>query len=159
MKSPKSFDLNERILQALEYRAYPSLRGIAAELGLSSTWLRKKVETLRKIQMIGGWPLIIHPLALQKQYFFFLLKTNPTEPRVVEELLELYPTPLLSTLEGITGDFSLIGQFAFPGTTDFLDSIGHLYELGGTTGFQKFRWIFLENNRFRFEMHISGQLW
>ncbi|UCG89757.1 MAG: Lrp/AsnC family transcriptional regulator [Candidatus Heimdallarchaeota archaeon] len=141
MKNRKSNEIIEKILYALSTRRRSSLRGIAAEIGISSTWLRKQILIMRKNGLIKSWQLVLNPLSHQQRIFFLLLKTNPNEPLVVNELLNNYNQNLLSTLEGITGDFSLICRFHFPNATEFLNSLDHLYELIGETGFQKYQMI------------------
>ncbi|UCG00489.1 MAG: Lrp/AsnC family transcriptional regulator [Candidatus Heimdallarchaeota archaeon] len=141
MKNPKSTELIENILRALSTRRYSSLQGVAAEIGLSSTWLRKQILDMRKKGLIKSWQLVLNPLSHQQRIFFLLFKTNPNEPLVVDELLSSYDQNSLSTLEGITGEFSLICRFHFPNTTEFLKSLDHLYELIGETGFQKYQMI------------------
>ena len=136
-----SLELTEQILHRLSKMRSSSLRGVAADLGFSSTWFRRRVEKMRSQGVIVAWTLVLNPWSLQQRLFFFLLKTNPTEPRVVAELLDNYPSDSLSVLEGITGDFSLIGRFHFPSATSFLHSLDHLYELIGETGFQKYQML------------------
>lgn len=141
LKNQKPNKNIENILYALSTRQRSSLRGIAAEIGLSSTWLRKQILIMKKNGLIKSWRLVLNPLSHQQRIFFLLLKTNPNEPRVVNELLSIYNHSSLSTLEGITGDFSLICRFHFPNATEFLNSLDHLYELIGETGFQKYQMI------------------
>jgi DNA-binding Lrp family transcriptional regulator len=134
--------ITERILTSLNNRQNPSIRGIAEKIGVSSSWLRKKIMKLRKEGIIQSWKLILNPMAYQgQQIFFFLLKTNPNEPEVVNKLLDSYDLKKLSLLEGISGEYSLIGRFHFPNASDFLASLDHLYHLVGETGFQKYRLI------------------
>lgn len=137
----KSYDLKERIIEFLSVRQNSSLRGLAAEIGLSSSWLKKQIMKMRRDGTIRSWQVVLHPLSLQERIFFLLLKTNPNEPSVVNDLLGNYNQNSLSTLEGITGEFSLICRFHFNDTTDFLDSLDHIYELIGETGFQKYQML------------------
>ena len=144
MVSSNSRKSDEQILFGLSKRRYPSLRGVAEEIGVSSQWLRKQIQRMRKEGIIKSWEIILNPRSIQQQIFFFLLKTNPNEPDVITKLLkisELKTDSELSTLEGITGDYSLIGRFHSPNASKFLDSLDHLYELVGKTGFQKFQLI------------------
>ncbi|MFX1514915.1 MAG: Lrp/AsnC ligand binding domain-containing protein [Promethearchaeota archaeon] len=134
----------EQVLFGLTKRKNPSLRGVAEEIGVSSSWLRKQTQRMRKEGIIKSWQLVLNPRSLQQQIFFFLLKTNPNEPEVITKLLkisELKTDSELSALEGITGDYSLIGRFHSPNASKFLDSLDHLYELVGKTGFQKFQLV------------------
>ncbi len=141
MKDHNSNELIEVLLNALNARRFFSLRGVAAETGFSSAWLRKQILNMRKNGLITSWQLVLNPLSHQQRIFFFLLKTNPNEPRVINELLNNYDQNSLSTLEGITGEFSLICRFHFPNATAFLESLDHLHELIGETGFQKYQII------------------
>jgi DNA-binding Lrp family transcriptional regulator len=144
LKQKISSESEERIILGLSRRKNPSLRGVAEEIGVSSSWLRKQILRMRKEGIIKSWKLILNPRSLQQQIFFFLLKTNPNEPGVITKLLkisELKTDSELSTLEGITGDYSLIGRFHSPNASKFLDSLDHLYALVGKTGFQKFQLV------------------
>jgi len=141
LNKTNSSDLNERILRALSTRPDSSLRGLAAEIGLSSPWLRKQILKLRRDGIIKTWQVVLHPLSLKERIFFLLLKTNPNEPSVVNELLNNYDLNSLSVLEGITGEYSLICRFHFLNATEFLESLDHLYELIGETGFQKYQML------------------
>jgi DNA-binding Lrp family transcriptional regulator len=141
LKKRESNELTEQILQVLENRKRSSLRGTATKIGLSSTWFRNKILKMRRSSIIKSWQLVLNPASYQQRIFFLLLKTNPNEPTIVTELLNHYDQNSLSTLEGITGGFSLICKFHFPSTSDFLDSLDHLYGLIGETGFQKYQMI------------------
>jgi DNA-binding Lrp family transcriptional regulator len=141
LKNQKFNKTIEKILYALSIRQRSSLRGVATEIGLSSTWLRKQILIMKETGLIKSWQLVLNPLSHQQRIFFLLLKTNPNEPLVVNELLSIYNQSSLSTLEGITGDFSLICRFHFSNATEFLNSLDHLYELIGETGFQKYRMV------------------
>lgn len=134
-------EITTKILHALSVRSRSSIQGVAKDINLSPRWLKKQIIRMRKQGIIKSWQLVLNPRILQQQIFFFLLKTNPNEPRVVEELLAHYDESFLSLIEGITGEYSLIGRFHFPNATDFLDSLDHLYELIGGTGFQKYQII------------------
>ena len=140
MQNNNDLQLDERILRKLSCRKNPSLQGIAEEIGISSSKLRKKIAKMRKEKIILSWYLVINPMSLQEhKIFFFLLKTNPNEPKVVTKLLDNYDLNKLSHLEGITGEYSLIGRFHFPNASEFLFSLDHLYKLVGETGFKKYQ--------------------
>lgn len=134
-------EITKKTISALSSRPTSSIQGIAKDIGLSQRWFKKEILKMKKQGTIKSWQLILNPRLLQQQIFFFLLKTNPNEPRVIKELLTHYDKASLSTIEGITGEYSLIGRFHVPNATDFLDSLDHLYELIGGTGFQKYQII------------------
>ena len=134
-------DITKKILQSLSNLQTPSIQKIAADINLSPRWLKKQILRMKEDGVIKSWQMILNPWIIQEQIFFFLLKTNPNEPRIVDELISHYDKNTLSTIEGITGEYSLISRFHFPNATDFLDSLDHLYELIGVTGFQKYQII------------------
>ncbi|MHA2327321.1 MAG: hypothetical protein ACXACR_02270, partial [Candidatus Hodarchaeales archaeon] len=61
MKKTESNELKEKILLALGNRQHSSLRGVAAETGFSSTWLRKQILLMRRKGDISAWQLILNP--------------------------------------------------------------------------------------------------
>ncbi len=134
-------DVTEKILHALSIRETQSIQKIAVDINLSPRWLRRQILRMKDVGTIKSWQMVINPWIIQEQIFFLLLKTNPNEPRIIDELKAHYDKNTLSSIEGITGEFSLIGRFHFPNATDFLDSLDHLYELIGGTGFQKYQII------------------
>ncbi|MFW9853828.1 MAG: hypothetical protein ACFFFG_02115 [Candidatus Thorarchaeota archaeon] len=136
----ESTSIVEPLLRSLSQRRNPSLRGLTAELGYSSSWIRKQIKKLRQEGVITAWQFVLHPSASlqQRRILFFLLKTNPNEPQIVEELLRKYTTEKLSSLEGVTGEYSIMGRFHFPSGAEFLASLDHLYQLIGGSGFQKY---------------------
>ncbi|MFX0013540.1 MAG: hypothetical protein ACFFB2_14115 [Promethearchaeota archaeon] len=138
-KKWNSDNIAEQIIVSLSRREKISLRGIAEELGMSTSLFRKTICKLRREGLIESWNVVLNPSFQKQQIFFFLLKTNPNEPLVVTKLLNNYDRTHLSSLEGITGGYSLICRFHFPNASEFLDSLEHLYELVGETTFQKYQ--------------------
>jgi DNA-binding Lrp family transcriptional regulator len=130
------------ILILISQRSNNSLRGLATNLNLSTSQLKRIINHLKAEKVIKNWNIIINPNILPKmKILFFFLKTNPNEPEVVIKLLNNYNEQALSQLEGITGTFSLVGQFHYIDTSHFLDSLEFLYSLAGKTGFQKYQLI------------------
>lgn len=97
---------------------------------------------LKEENIIKSWSFVLNPaIDLKNKLFLFFLKTNPNEPEIVTKLLQQYRKSELSRLVGITGDFSLIGEFYYPTPSSFLDSLEELYTIVGETGFQKYQII------------------
>lgn len=140
---PSKLDLlSEDILIVLGLRSMNSLRGLAHGLELPTTKLKRIISLLKKRKIIKSWTFILNPAINEKnKLFFFFLKTNPNEPEIVTKLLEKYNDTELSRLVGITGEFSLIGQFHYPNPSSFLESLEELYSIVGETGFQKYQLI------------------
>lgn len=134
--------LSEEILTAIGFRPVNSLRGLANGLELSTTKLKRHVSLLKEDKIIKSWTFVFNPTVNEKNKFFFLfLKTNPNEPEIMTKLLQQYNNSELSRLVGITGEFSLLGQFHYPNSSSFLTSLEELYSLVGETAFQKFQLI------------------
>ncbi len=126
----------------ISIRSNNSLRGLATNLNLSTSQFKKVITYLKAEQIIKSWDIVINPNIFPKnKILFFFLKTNPNEPEVVNKLLENYNNQALSQLEGITGNYSLVGQFHYMDTSHFLDSLEFLYSLAGKTGFRKYQLI------------------
>jgi DNA-binding Lrp family transcriptional regulator len=131
--------LSEDILHILCFRSTNSFRGLPGNLGVSSSTFKRNITFLRRSQLIKSWTFVLNPSILAKnKILFFFLKTNPNEPEIVSKLLNKYNNNKLSSLVGITGTYSLIGQFHYPDPSSFLDSLEELYSIVGETGFQKY---------------------
>ena len=142
MLSSISKDLLDEIFFKISFRSNNTLRGLATKLNFSTTRFKNIITYLKREELIKNWTIIINPnISPEMKILFFFLKTNPNEPEVVNKLLKSYDDQALSQLEGITGNFSLVGQFQFISTSHFLDSLEFLYSFAGKTGFQKYQLI------------------
>jgi DNA-binding Lrp family transcriptional regulator len=72
--------------------------------------------------------------------FFFFIKTNPSEPSILAEMLEAGGKYLLS-LDGIAGDYSLLAKFSFSGRDEqqVLDMVSRLDKIAAGARFQKYK--------------------
>jgi DNA-binding Lrp family transcriptional regulator len=142
MQSAISEEILNEILELIGTRSNNSLRGIATRLNISTSQFKRVINHLKAEKLIKNWNIVISPNIFPKmKILLFFLKTNPNEPEVVNKLQENYSDQALSHLEGITGNYSLVGQFHYLDTSHFLDSLEFLYSLAGKTGFQKYQLI------------------
>ncbi|MHA1450226.1 MAG: Lrp/AsnC ligand binding domain-containing protein, partial [Candidatus Hodarchaeales archaeon] len=134
---------DRRILATLFNRETLTLRGIPDQVGISSRSFFNKVRALRKEGIITGWPVIINPWSTGGfRVFFFFIKTNPKEPAVMEQLQQtggIY----LESLDGITGEQSLLAKFSFQGRDEkqVLDFVSRLDKIASKAKFQSYRII------------------
>jgi DNA-binding Lrp family transcriptional regulator len=129
------------ILASLFSRKSLSLRGLPSALGLSARKFFSRVKKLHGEGVIRGWPLIINPWATGGfRVFFFFIKTNPSEPSILAEMLEAGGKYLLS-LDGIAGDYSLLAKFSFSGRDEqqVLDMVSRLDKIAAGARFQKYK--------------------
>ena len=116
--------LSEDILHMLCFRSTNFFRGLPRTLGVSSSTFKRNITFLKKNKFIKSWTFVLNPTILAKnKILFFFLKTNPNEPEIVSKLLHKYNNNELSNLVGITGNYSLIGQFHYPDPSSFLDDL------------------------------------
>ncbi len=142
LHSTISEEILNDIIILISNRQNNSLRGLATKLNISTSHFKRLITYLQSEKLIKNWNIVTNPNILPKmKILLFFLKTNPNEPEVVNKLLENYSDQALSQLEGITGNYSLVGQFHYIDTSHFLDSLEFLYSLAGKTGFQKYQLI------------------
>jgi DNA-binding Lrp family transcriptional regulator len=130
-----------KLLNLLYQRHHLSLKGISRKAGISAYFLQKKLGEFHKQGVIQGWTINLHPNALNSKMLMLFLKTNPNEPEVIKNIKKRYSSSELLFIEGITGEFSIVGFFNFSTTEAFLESLDHLYELIGRTNFQRYNLI------------------
>ncbi|MHA1969434.1 MAG: hypothetical protein ACW964_16750, partial [Candidatus Hodarchaeales archaeon] len=80
-------DIEKQILHALSIRKTPAIQKIAADINLSPRWLKRQILRMRNEGIIKSWQIVLNPWIIQEQIFYLLLKTNPNEPRIVDELI------------------------------------------------------------------------
>jgi len=142
MLSTISKEMLQDIFNIISNRSNNSLRGLGTKLNMSTSQFKRIINYLQREKLIKNWNIVINPNIFPKmKILLFFLKTNPNEPEVVNKLLENYNDQALSQLEGITGNYSLVGEFHYMDTSLFLDSLEFLYSLAGKTGFQKYQLI------------------
>ncbi len=101
------YDLS--ILEMLQNDSKVSLTSAGEMLGLSRFAVKARIEKLFRNQVILGSTIVVNPsLVGLKRTVFFELKTNPHEPWLAELLGEMRSCDII---DGITGEYSLLGRF------------------------------------------------
>ena len=127
------------IISHLSDRGNYSINNIGDKVGLSQKTLRKKIIDLRKRNIIKSWKITINPLVYSESRFYLLyLKTNPNEPEIRDKLIR--KSQLLS-LEGILGDYSLLGSFRFNSTEEMITSLDEIFSVVGSSSFQRYNLV------------------
>lgn len=127
------------ILTQLSNRGNYSINNIGDKVGLSQKTLRKKIIDLRKRNVIKSWKITINPLVYSESRLYLLyLKTNPNEPEIRDKLI--IKSQLLS-LEGILGDYSLLGSFRFNSTEEMISSLDEIFSVVGSSSFQRYNLV------------------
>ena len=101
------YDLS--ILEMLQKDSKVSLTSAGERLELSRFAVKARIEKLFRSQVILGSTIVVNPSFVGlKRTVFFELKTNPHEPWLAELLEEMRSCDIL---DGITGEYSLLGRF------------------------------------------------
>ncbi len=97
------------ILEMLQNNSKLSLTSAGEMLGLSRFAVKARIGKLFRNQVILGSTIVVNPSVVGlKRTVFFELKTNPHEPWLGELLGEMRPC---DSIDGITGEYSLLGRF------------------------------------------------
>lgn len=132
-----SYDLS--ILEILQKDSRTSLTDIGGTVGLSRFSVRDRMERLLKDGVILRPTIVVNPsLVGFTRTVFFELKTNPHEPWLAELLEEMRSCDML---DGITGEYSLLGRFRFRGEGDFGQTLRKLDDAMSRSFFKKYRVI------------------
>ncbi|MFX1235292.1 MAG: hypothetical protein ACFFBY_12155 [Promethearchaeota archaeon] len=109
-------------------------------LGLSRQTYQNKLDSLREQKIITNFTINInpdiHPNNLK--YVMLEIKTNPKEPELVKELLEI---PQLRMLDGIIGDFSLFSLFIFKSPEEYFQILNKIDNIMAKSYFKKYKII------------------
>lgn len=129
------YDLS--ILEVLQRDGRASLTDIGRGLGLSRFTVRDRIEKLFRDQLILGSTVIIDPsLVGFKRTLFFEFKTNPHEPWLAEFLEKMRECDML---DGITGEYSLLGRFRIADEEHFGRLLRRIDEVMTKSFFKKYR--------------------
>jgi len=129
------YDLS--ILEVLQGDSRASLTDIGRGLGLSRFAVKDRIEKLFKDRLILGPTVIINPSGVGfKRTVFFEFKTNPHEPWLAEFLEEIKECDMLN---GITGEYSLLGRFRIADEEHFGRILRRIDEVMTKSFFKKYR--------------------
>jgi DNA-binding Lrp family transcriptional regulator len=101
-----------------------SLATLSEKIGKSRNWVARSIRKLVRNRIILAYVTVFDPAQVYaERNTILLIKTNPRELDVSTGLLDM---PELESLDGISGDHSLLGLFRFRGSgsfVQFLDSV------------------------------------
>ena len=131
----KSFE----ILKKVNTKSKPNISKISKELGITRQTFQNKFEMLKDKGIIKNFTININPnIRPNLKYVILEIKTNPKEPRIVEDLLKI---PQMKMLDGIFGEYSLIALFVFNDSDEFNKVLLKVDEIMGTSYFKKYQII------------------
>jgi len=129
------YDLS--ILEVLRKDCRASLTDIGRGLGFSRFAVKDRIEKLFRDQLILGPTVVIDPsLVGFKRTVFFEFKTNPHEPWLAEFLEKMKECDML---DGITGEYSLLGRFRVADEEHFGRILRRIDDIVTKSFFKKYR--------------------
>jgi len=125
------------ILEILQKNSKVSLTSAGETLGLSRFAVKARIKNLFRDRVILGPTIVINPsLVGLKRTIFFELKTNPHEPWLADLLEEMESCDIL---DGITGEYSLLGRFRIISDEHFSQILERIDETMSRSFFKKYR--------------------
>lgn len=114
----------QRLLKQLLRNSRASMSSLSEEMNKGRNWTARTIRRMVKSGVIRAYVAVLDPAQVYaERNTILLIKTNPRELGVSEDLLDM---PELESLDGISGDHSLSALFRFrsPGAFErFLDDI------------------------------------
>ena len=125
------------LLDSLIRNSRTPVANLGSEIGKGRNWVSRTVKRLVKQGIIRAYVTVLDPAQVYaERNTILIIKTNPRETGVSEALLKM---PELESLDGVSGEHSLLGLFRFRGSgafQDFLDGIDRAVAKSGSGEYQ-----------------------
>ncbi|MFW9826595.1 MAG: Lrp/AsnC ligand binding domain-containing protein [Candidatus Thorarchaeota archaeon] len=140
MNNTKNLVEVQRFIKNLSGKTKFSVSKNSQTLGLSRQTLQNKLDGLRDQKIITNFTININPNIQPNNLKFVMLeiKTNPKEPDLAKQLLEI---PQLRMLDGIIGDFSLFALFIFKSPEEYYQILNTIDKIMAKSYFKKYQII------------------
>ena len=158
-------DAERKLLQALVQNSRDTPAAIGLLLGKGRNWVSRTIKSFVKKGVIRSYTTIVDPAQVKTSRDTILfMKSNPREQNVSSRLLQMEE---LASLDGIAGDFSLIGFFRFDSQGAFEDLLDRVDDVVASSGTGKYNLVQVlttyKKNRFKIapnesnETHLSSK--
>lgn len=133
-------DANEKaILNLLLEDSSIGVKDLAERLGKSRNYVARLINRLFEKRVLKGYTVVLNSVKiLYDRSIFLFVKTNPHENDIVRGLLNL---PQIRVLDGISGEYSLLGLYRFRSPSDFSSFLSGLDRLMEVSRFKKYRLV------------------
>ena len=130
---PLTSESETKLVHILLKNSRMSHSTIGSEMNKSRNWVARIVRRLVERGIIRGYTTVLDPAQVYaERNTILLVRTNPRELDISEALIKM---PELESLDGISGDHSLLGLFRFRSPTAFeyfLDTVDKTMVKSGT---------------------------
>lgn len=129
----------QKLLKRLLRDSRESLASLAQQLGKGRNWVARAIRRLVQNEVIQAYVTVFDPARVfPERSTMLLIKTNPRELAVSRGLLQI---PELESLDGISGDHSLLGLFRFRGEGQFEDFLEDVDGVVAKSGAEKYQLV------------------
>ncbi|MGY5876407.1 MAG: Lrp/AsnC family transcriptional regulator [Candidatus Thorarchaeota archaeon] len=116
-----------------------SVSTLAERIGKGRNWVTTNVKRLVEKRIIRSYVTILDPAQVYaERNTITLIKTNPRETGVSESLLKM---KALESLDGISGEHSLLGLFRFRDTSKFEEFLDDIDKVVAGSGSQNYNLV------------------
>lgn len=127
----------KKLLNSLIRNSRTPVANLGEEIGKGRNWVSRTIKKLVRDDVIRAYVTVLDPAQVYaERNTILIIKTNPREIGVSEALLKM---PDLESLDGVSGEHSLLGLFRFRGSgafQDFLDAIDGAVAKSGSGEYQ-----------------------
>lgn len=120
-------DDEQKLLCVLVRNSRADIKEIASQIEKGRNWVARKMKRLAQNNIIRAYTTTVNPsLVYTERNTILLIKSNPRELDVSKALLEIKG---LESLDGVSGDYSLLGLFRFrrnQSFEQFLDKVDRI---------------------------------
>jgi DNA-binding Lrp family transcriptional regulator len=140
MKEKKVQDDARILLKSLNNKTKFNMQRYIKTIGITRQSFQNKFNKLKEKKIIKNFTININPNLNPTNLKFVILeiKTNPTEPFFIDELLKIRQ---LKILDGILGEFSLFVLFIFESSTEYYEVLNDIDNLMAKSYFKKYQII------------------
>ena len=144
-------DTERKILEVLVQNSRNTPAILGQLLGKSRNWVSRTIKGLVKNGVIRSYTTIVDPSQVKSARDTILfMKSNPREQDVSEKVLQMEE---LESLDGVAGEFSLIGFFRFDSQGPFGDMLDRIDSVVASSGTEKYNLVQVlatyKKNRFK----------
>ena len=140
LREKKTQNEARTILKTLNNTSKFNIQKSSQTLGITRQSFQNKFHNLRELELIKNFTININPNLNPTNLKFVILeiKTNPTEPFFINELLKLNQ---LKILDGILGEFSLFALFVLESSAEYYEVLNYIDNLMAKSYFKKYQII------------------
>jgi DNA-binding Lrp family transcriptional regulator len=158
-------EAEQELLEVLVQNSRYTPSTIGQLLGKSRNWVSRTIKGLVKNGVIRSYTTIVDPAQVKTTRDTILfMKSNPREQDVSKKVIQMEE---LESLDGVAGEFSLIGFFRFDSQGSFEDLLDRVDGVVATSGAGKYNLVQVlttyKKNRFKIvprestESHLSSK--